>query len=73
MWEELVEECRQLLNGVVLQSDISDRWLWESNTDDVYTVRGAYQILTTVSDPPIVGVCNTPFSQYTNFLNHLLE
>jgi hypothetical protein len=57
VWEEeLVEECRQLLNGVVLQSDISDRWLWDSNNDDVYTVRGAYQILTTMADPPSVGV-----------------
>jgi len=27
VWEyEILEECRQLINGVVLQSDISDRW-----------------------------------------------
>ena len=28
VWEEeMLEECRQLLNGVVLQFDLSDRWL----------------------------------------------
>jgi HEAT repeat protein len=28
-WEEvLVEECRNLLNNIVLQTDISDRWQW---------------------------------------------
>ena len=57
VWEEeLVEECRQLLNGVVLQSNISDRWHWDSNIDDVYTMRRAYYLLTSMAEPPTVGV-----------------
>ncbi|PNX56140.1 hypothetical protein L195_g058063, partial [Trifolium pratense] len=26
---------------------VSDMWQWQSDLDDVYTVRGAYQLLTT--------------------------
>jgi hypothetical protein len=44
--EEMVEECRSLLNNVLLQSNVFDRWRWDPDTIDGYTVRGAYQILT---------------------------
>ena len=57
VWEEeMLEECRQLLNGVVLQFDLSDRWLWDSDSDAGYTVRSAYQQLTThaEAEPPEV-------------------
>ncbi|AET02011.2 hypothetical protein MTR_8g027210 [Medicago truncatula] len=52
VWEEeMLEECRQLLNGVVLQPNIFDRWLWDSVSDGGYTVRGVYEQLTTQADP----------------------
>jgi len=47
MWEEdMLEECRQLLDSVILQTNTLDRWQWDPNIHDGYTVRGAYQILT---------------------------
>ncbi|MCI30645.1 70 kDa peptidyl-prolyl isomerase, partial [Trifolium medium] len=30
-----------------MQDHVSDRWQWQSDLDDGYTVRGAYQLLTT--------------------------
>jgi len=57
VWEEeILEECRQLFNGVVLQSDTSDRRQWDSDSDCGYTVRGVYQQLTTQAEPPDVTV-----------------
>ncbi|CAJ2658061.1 unnamed protein product [Trifolium pratense] len=45
--EEMLGECQSLLLTVSLQDHVSDRWQWQSDLDDVYTVRGAYQLLTT--------------------------
>jgi len=43
-WEE---ECRELLDDVLLQDNILDRWQWDQDIHDEYTVIDAYQILTT--------------------------
>ncbi|CAJ2670838.1 unnamed protein product [Trifolium pratense] len=45
--EELLGECQSLLLTLFLQDHVPDRWQWQSDLDDVYTVRGAYQLLTT--------------------------
>ncbi|PNX90389.1 hypothetical protein L195_g046513, partial [Trifolium pratense] len=45
--EEMSGECQSLLLTLSLQDHVSDRWQWQSDLDDVYTVRGAYQLLTT--------------------------
>ena len=45
--EEMLEECRQLLDGVIAQANILDRWQWDPDIHEGYTIRGAYQILTT--------------------------
>jgi len=48
VWEdEMIEGCRRLLDGVIEQSDISDRWQCDSDIPGGYTVRGASQVLTT--------------------------
>ena len=47
----MVDECRILLTNVVVQSNVSDRWQWDSNIHDDYTVRGAYQALTYMDAP----------------------
>ncbi|CAJ2666781.1 unnamed protein product [Trifolium pratense] len=44
--EELLGECQTLLFTLSLQDHVSDMWQWQSDLDDVYTVRGAYQLLT---------------------------
>jgi hypothetical protein len=36
--EELVVECRSLLNNIVLQADVSDRWQWNPDIEAGYTV-----------------------------------
>jgi len=51
----MVEECRFLLDNVFVQSIVSDRWQWDLDTHDGYTVRGVYQILTTPTSPTIVA------------------
>jgi len=43
----MLEECRQLLDGVIVQANILDRWQWDPDIHEGYTIRGAYQILTT--------------------------
>jgi hypothetical protein len=42
----MVEECRILLDIVVVHANVSDRWQWNPDTHDGYIVRYAYQILT---------------------------
>jgi len=46
-WEEmLVEECRLLLANVVLQVNYIDQWRWSRDPAGSYTVRSAYDLLT---------------------------
>ena len=49
--EELVEECRELLLTVSLQDNSCDRWLWMPDPSGGYTVRGAYDMLTSQDFP----------------------
>ncbi|MCI08187.1 RING-h2 finger protein ATL2C, partial [Trifolium medium] len=46
--EELLGECQLLLSNISLQEQFSDRWQWRLDPDTGYTVRGAYQLLTTI-------------------------
>ena len=45
--EEMLVECRTLLLDVSLFPNVSDRWVWLPDPTDGYTVRGAYNLLTT--------------------------
>jgi hypothetical protein len=36
--EEMLEECRQLLDGVIVQANIIVRWQWDPDIHDGYTV-----------------------------------
>ncbi|KAK2370489.1 hypothetical protein QL285_083537 [Trifolium repens] len=47
-WEEEEElrECQSLLLTISLQVQFPDRWQWQPDVDSGYTVRGAYQLLT---------------------------
>jgi hypothetical protein len=44
--EEELRECQSLLLTLPLQVQTADRWQWQPDPDRGYTVRGAYQILT---------------------------
>ncbi|GAU31743.1 hypothetical protein TSUD_146300 [Trifolium subterraneum] len=47
VWEEeMLGECHTLLLNFPLQAQSSDRWQWRPDPDIGYTVRGAYEILT---------------------------
>ncbi|PNX56356.1 receptor-like kinase, partial [Trifolium pratense] len=46
--EELLRECQLLLSNISLQAQSLDRWQWRLDPDTGYTVRGAYQFLTTI-------------------------
>ncbi|KAK2429612.1 hypothetical protein QL285_028036 [Trifolium repens] len=48
--EEELKECQSLLLTRVLQDQSSDQWQWQPDPDMGYTVRGAYQLLTS-QDP----------------------
>ena len=57
-WEEdMVVECRLLLDGFVLYSDISDRWHCDPDISEGYTVNGVYKILTSqvAHSPDVLG------------------
>ncbi|CAJ2674421.1 unnamed protein product [Trifolium pratense] len=45
--EEMLGECQAFLLTISLQDHVSDRWQWRTDLEDGYTVRGAYQFLTT--------------------------
>jgi hypothetical protein len=44
--EEELQECQSLLLTLSVQDHSSDRWQWQPDHDRGYTVRGAYQLLT---------------------------
>ncbi|MCI56072.1 heat-shock protein, partial [Trifolium medium] len=44
--EEMLGECQTLLLNLSLQAQFSDRWQWQPDPDKGYSVRGAYQLLT---------------------------
>lgn len=44
--EELLGECRTLLLDVFLSPNVTDRWVWLPDPVGGYTVRGAYDVLT---------------------------
>jgi len=44
--EEVVGELTLLLLNVSLQVDKDDRWLWTLDTSKTFTVRSAYNLLT---------------------------
>ena len=49
----MVEECRFLLDTALGQSNVVDRWQWDPDPYDEYTVRGAYQTLTSMVTPTV--------------------
>ncbi|MCH79613.1 cysteine-rich receptor-like protein kinase, partial [Trifolium medium] len=47
VWEqEELAECRGFIDDIVLQTNITDKWLWRHETGGGYTVRSAYLLLT---------------------------
>ncbi|GAU20751.1 hypothetical protein TSUD_239450 [Trifolium subterraneum] len=42
----MLREFQSLLLNLTLQDRSSDRWQWQPDPDEGYTVRGAYQLLT---------------------------
>ncbi|GAU19329.1 hypothetical protein TSUD_336150 [Trifolium subterraneum] len=42
----MLEECQTLLLNISLQVHSPDRWLWHPDPDNGYSVRSAYQLLT---------------------------
>ncbi|GAU16239.1 hypothetical protein TSUD_298710 [Trifolium subterraneum] len=47
--EEMLGECQILLLDFILQAHTSDQWVWRHDTFGGYTVKGAYQTLTSHS------------------------
>ncbi|KAK2370837.1 hypothetical protein QL285_083849 [Trifolium repens] len=46
--EEMLGECQSLLLPITVQAQTPDRWQWQPDPDGGYTVRGAYQLLTSL-------------------------
>jgi hypothetical protein len=53
--EEMVEECRALLVDVVLQDNATDYWVWRPDPSGGYSVRGAYDLLTSRGDQGVAA------------------
>ncbi|KAK2402105.1 hypothetical protein QL285_051652 [Trifolium repens] len=55
VWEEeMLRECQTLLLPFTVQDDTPDLWKWQPDPDTGYSVRGAYQLLTS-QDPALLG------------------
>jgi hypothetical protein len=54
----MLRECQSLLLNISLQAQSSDRWQWQPNPDEGYTVRRAYQLLTSHVSATIDGAEN---------------
>jgi len=54
--EECVTKCCALLHDIVLHNYSIDRWKWLLDPVHGYTVKGAYQLLTSVDEPPARGL-----------------
>jgi len=56
VWEEeILGECIILLRNVCLQINVKDTWRWHMDTSAGYTVRSAYQLLTTQDNSQVEG------------------
>jgi len=56
--EEVVGEFTLLLHNVILEVDKDDRWLWTLDSSKAFTVRSAYNFLTTqhpIAQPVVVS------------------
>jgi hypothetical protein len=42
----MLRDCQALLHDFSLQAQYPDRWQWRPDSDRGYSVRGAYQLLT---------------------------
>ncbi|MCI65604.1 heat-shock protein, partial [Trifolium medium] len=42
----MLEECRGFLSNIVLQPNVTDQWVWRPDPGGGYSVRGAYELLT---------------------------
>jgi hypothetical protein len=51
--EELLGECQNLLHSLLLQVQSPDLWQWQPDANSGYSVRGAYQILTSHQPDPL--------------------
>ncbi|MCI08753.1 70 kDa peptidyl-prolyl isomerase [Trifolium medium] len=49
----MLGECRSLLVDFVLQPNISDKWVWRHDIVGGYTVKGVYNVLTTMDSPSV--------------------
>ncbi|GAU35782.1 hypothetical protein TSUD_56590 [Trifolium subterraneum] len=56
--EELVAQCVGVLANFVLQSDVSDRWVWKLHPSQSYSVRSAYSYLTMSDGSPVEDVAS---------------
>ncbi|GAU26347.1 hypothetical protein TSUD_101800 [Trifolium subterraneum] len=52
-WEEMLGECQVLLHDFILQAQLSDTWIWRLDPVSGYSVRGAYQLLTSHPSDPL--------------------
>ena len=52
----MLGECIILLRNVCLQINVKDTWKWHMDTFAGYTVRSAYQLLTTQDTSQVEGV-----------------
>ncbi|PNY09288.1 hypothetical protein L195_g005834 [Trifolium pratense] len=51
----MLGECTSLLYDIVLQTNISDSWIWQHDTGGGYSMRGAYALLTSTDADTVAG------------------
>ncbi|GAU36456.1 hypothetical protein TSUD_166220 [Trifolium subterraneum] len=62
--EEMLEEYRTLLSNIVLQENHSDQWVWHPDPGGGYSVRGAYELLTSRDDQAVEATTELIWHRY---------
>ena len=66
MWEEMLAECRILLDTVVVQVNVSDRWQWDPDHSDGCNALSNY--LTILLDDMVYVYILYDFDDYVTYL-----
>jgi len=45
-----VEECKILLPNISLQDNMKDAWIWDRNSDGMYSTKEAYDLISNFED-----------------------
>jgi hypothetical protein len=52
--EEQLIDCARLLDNILLQDNVNDKWIWKHDLVEGYSVKGVYHIITATINKKIL-------------------